>query len=268
MIHRFLRALPAALLALCTIVFSSGLAMSEEIARSYTNSIGMEFVLIPAGTFMMGADKNVEDGNEDEFPRHQVSISNLFYLGVYEVTQRQWKALMDSNHSNFEGNDNPVEMVSWNEAQEFIRRLNQKEGHSRYRLPTDAEWEYSARAGSTSAYYFGNDKSQLGNYAWYQGNSGDTTHPVGQKLPNAWGLYDMHGNVLELTEDWASVDYYANSHSVDPTGPPSGTRRLSRGCSWNYNTPECRSANHFSDLPADRRNYIGFRLVLTLEGSE
>jgi formylglycine-generating enzyme required for sulfatase activity len=175
------------------LILMPGISFAAE--KTYTNSIGMEFVLIPSGSFMMGADKNFEDASDDETPRHRVTISQPFYLGKYEVTQGEWAEVMGSNLSRFKGRSNPVENVSWDDAIEFIRRLNQKEGHCRYRLPAEAEWEYAARAGSASTYSFGDDAGQLGRYAWYGGNSGDSTHPVGQKEPNAWGLYDIHGNV-------------------------------------------------------------------------
>jgi formylglycine-generating enzyme required for sulfatase activity len=166
-----------------------------------TNIIGMEFVLIPAGSFTMGDDG--ESADDDEKPRHRVTISQPFYLGKYEVTQMQWAVVMGNNPSRFKELSNPVENVSWNDVQEFIRRLNQMLlGARKYRLPTEAEWEYAARAGTTSAYSFGDDAGNLYRYAWYKGNSEDKTHPVGQRDPNAWGLHDMHGNVWEWVEDW------------------------------------------------------------------
>jgi formylglycine-generating enzyme required for sulfatase activity len=265
---RTFRTITIVILVLTSLVFSSGLARAEELIRTYTNSIGMKFVLISSGSFMMGADKNIEEAGDDEQPRHQVTISNFFYLGVYEVTQRQWQAVMGNNPSKFKGNDSPVEEVSWGDIQVFIRRLNKKEGHSRYRLPTEAEWEYAARAGSTSAYFFGDDESQLGDHAWYGANSGETTHPVGQKRPNAWGLYDMIGNVWEWVGDWYGEAYYANSPSADPTGPLSGTKRINRGCGWAHDASSCRSAIRFDDWPDARREHDGFRLVLPFEGSK
>jgi formylglycine-generating enzyme required for sulfatase activity len=255
-----------AFLVLSTLVFSTVLAMAEELSSTYTNSIGMKFVLIPAGTFMMGADRNYEGANNDEQPLHQVTISKAFYLGVYEVTQGQWEAVMDNNPSEFKGTDNPVERVTWEEAQAFITRLNQKEGHSRYRLPTEAEWEYAARAGSTSTYYFGDDFSQFGAHAWYHANSDETTHPVGQKRPNAWGLYDMIGNVWEWTGDWYGQSYYANSPSVDPTGPSSGPVRVLRGCGWSLIAGRCRSARRAMSDPNNRVGTFGFRVAISLGG--
>src|SRR4029434_679147 len=156
------------------------------------NSLGMPFVLVPAGEFLMGS----ADGADDERPVHTVRISQPFYLGQYAVTQAQLQAVMESNPSQFTGDPNrPVEQVSWEDVQEFIRRLHAREGGAAYRLPTEAEWEYAARAGSTTAYCFGDDPRQLREYAWYSENSGGQTHPVGQLKPSAWGLYDMHGNV-------------------------------------------------------------------------
>jgi formylglycine-generating enzyme required for sulfatase activity len=224
----------------------------------------MEFVMIPAGTFMMGADKNNENASEEELPRHQVTISKPFFLGVHEVTQRQWEQVMGNNPSKFKGKDNPVDTVSWEDAQDFIRRLNQKEGHSLYRLPTEAEWEYATRAGSTSTYFFGNDESQLEDYAWYNEISGRTTKPVGQKRPNPWGLYDMIGNVQEWTGDWYDKSYYANSPSSDPTGPISGPFRVSRDCNYRHSARDCRSAFRAGYWPDIRSLSLGFRLALSL----
>jgi formylglycine-generating enzyme required for sulfatase activity len=267
MLSRIFRTFSIALLALSTLVFSSNLATAEELSNTYTNSIGMKFVLIPAGIFMMGADKDFEEADDWELPRHQVTISKPFYLGVYEVTQEQWTAVMGNNPSKFKGEDNPVETVSWEDAQDFIKRLNQKEGHSRYRLPTEAEWEYAARAGSTSTYYFGDDESQLGDHAWYWDNSGSTTHPVGQKRPNAWGLYDMIGNVWEWNQDRYGETYYANSPSSDPTGPSSGPYRIFRGCGWITDVGYCRSDSRGGDEPARRIEIRGFRLAFSPEGT-
>jgi formylglycine-generating enzyme required for sulfatase activity len=260
--------LPIVLLALSALVFSSGLATADELANTYTNSIGMKFVLIPAGTFMMGADEDFAEAEDYERPRHQVTISKPFYLGVYEVTQQQWKDVMGNNPSKFKGEDNPVETVSWEDAQDFIKRLNQKEGHSLYRLPTEAEGEYAARAGSTSPYFFGDDESQLGDYAWYEDNSGNEAHPVGQKRANAWGLYDILGNVYEWAGDRWGDTYYANSPSSDPTGPLSGNERVVLGCGWDSDAVSCRSADRGMNGPAARDGRLGFRLALSLAGSK
>jgi formylglycine-generating enzyme required for sulfatase activity len=218
----------------------------------------MEFVLIQAGTFQMGSN----DGDSDERPVHEVRISKAFYLGKHEVTQGQWQAVMGNNPSNFKGDANrPVENVSWDDVQEFIRKLNAKEGGSTYRLPTEAEWEYAARAGTTMAYSFGNDAEQLGKYAWYGANAGGTTHPVGQRESNARGLYDMHGNVWEWVQDWYGQDYYARSTAVDPTGPSSGSRRVFRGGGWFNVAGFCRSAFRSCNAPGFRYGFLGLRLL-------
>ena len=224
---------------------------------------GMEFVLIPAGEFIMGSEYGGE--NNDEQPAHRVRISRPFYLGTYEVTQGQWEAVMRNNPSGAASNPNlPVENVSYEDVQKFIQKLNAQEGGTRYRLPTEAEWEYANRAGSTTAYSFGDDPDQLGAYAWYGKNSDSKTHPVGQRKPNAWGLYDMYGNVYEWVQDWYAWDYYQQSFSQDPQGPESGSARLIRGCSWNADSAEhCRSADRGFGSPGLRYNALGFRLLRT-----
>jgi formylglycine-generating enzyme required for sulfatase activity len=233
---------------------------SPPTGKTWRNSIGMDFVLIPAGTFLMGSN----DGSNDEKPVHEVRLSKSFYLGKYEVTQGQWQAIMGTNPSNFKGDANlPVENVSWNEMQEFIRKLNAKEGDTKYRLPTEAEWEYAARAGTTTAYSFGNDERQLGEYAWYSPNSGNKTHPVGQKKPNAWGLYDMHGNVWEWVQDWYGP--YTAGSAVDPAGPASGSFRVHRGGGWTLVAWFCRPAYRNNGAPGGRGSHLGFRLLRTAE---
>jgi formylglycine-generating enzyme required for sulfatase activity len=224
--------------------------------RTLRNSINMELVLIQAGTFQMGSNA----GDDEEKPVHTIRLSRPFYLGKYEVTQAQWEAVMGNNPSKFKGDLNrPVENVSWDDVQEFIRRLNAKEDGARYRLPTEAEWEYAARAGSTTAYSFGGSASQLGQSAWYGDNAGTTTHPVGQLQPNAWGLYDMHGNVWEWVQDWRGS--YASDTVTDPTGPHSGSSRVYRGGSWFSSARLCRSASRSHDAPGSRASYLGFRLL-------
>jgi formylglycine-generating enzyme required for sulfatase activity len=244
--------------------------------QTYTNGIGMEFVLIPAGSFLMGSAEEVleplKENRSDaakkfldaEMPQHSVTISKPFYLGKYEVTQAQWVAVLGDNPSKFAGKDHPVEQVSWEDAQNFIRRLNQKTGTDKYRLPTEAEWEYAARASTATPYF--NDEAQLAQYAWYgeKHNTG-TTHPVGQKKPNAWGLYDMYGNVWEWVQDWYSEDYYASSLPVDPRGPESGSGRVNRGGGWNTFALYFRSAYRYFDSPGSRDHALGFRLALSLE---
>jgi formylglycine-generating enzyme required for sulfatase activity len=241
---------------------SNGAPAAQAAETTYTNCIGMEFILIQSGSFTMGADKNFEDADKIETPQHRVSISKPFYLGKYEVTQGQWTAVMGNNPSRFKGRSNPVEQVSWNDVQEFINRLNKQEGHDRYRLPTEAEWEYAARAGTTGVYSFGNDAGSLGRYAWYGDTSGKKTHPVGQKEANPWGLYDMHGNVWEWVQDWG--ENYSSSSVTDPTGASSGPYRMARGGCWLDFAWSCRSANRGGDAPDLRDNRAGFRLALSL----
>jgi formylglycine-generating enzyme required for sulfatase activity len=168
------------------------------------NSVDIEFVWIPPGKFEMGSS----EGDEAERPVHTVQIRQGFLLGKYQVTQAQWEQVMGDNPSHFKGAEHPVDSVSWNDAQKFIQKLNTLEGRNAYRLPSEAEWEYAARAESTAAYCFGDDVKQLRDYAWYDENSENKTHPVGQLKPNARGVYDMHGNVWEWVQDWYAVDYY------------------------------------------------------------
>ena len=186
--------LTGVLLLVGFLITAGTLAAQTIPEKTLTNSMGMEFVLIPSGTFKMGSDT----GDADERPVHQVTISKAFYMGKYEVTQGQWQAIMANNPSASPGDANrPVDQVAWNDVQTFLSKLNAMEGGQQYRLPTEAEWEYAARAGSTTIFSFGNDPKQLGEYAWYRGNAQRHPHPVGQKRPNAWGLYDMLGNVWE-----------------------------------------------------------------------
>jgi len=218
----------------------------------------MTFVRIPTGEFRMGST----DGRDNEQPVHTVHISQPFYLGMHAVTQGQWEAVMGNNPSHFTGDLNrPVERVSWEDAQAFIGRLNTREGHTQYRLPTEAEWEYAARAGSTTAYCFGDDSRRLGEYAWYDENAGGQTHPVGALQPNAWGLYDMHGNVWEWVQDWYGE--YAAEAVTDPQGPAAGASRVIRGGGWNYDARYCRSAFRRRRAPGVRSDYLGFRLLRT-----
>ncbi|MDL2268479.1 formylglycine-generating enzyme family protein [Desulfosarcina sp. OttesenSCG-928-A07] len=226
--------------------------------KTHTNAIGMEFVLIPAGTSVRLAGQEIF--GKDEV--YQVTITKPFYLGKYAVTQEQWYAVMGENPSKFKGRTHPVEQVSWNDTQDFIKKLNQKESSNQYRLPTEAEWEHAARAGSQTAYCFGDDESQLKDYAWYRANSEEQAHPVGQKKPNAWGLYDMHGNVWEWCQDWYEV--FPLQDVIDPQGPDSGARRVSRGGGWGYSARNCRSAHRRNyDSPGFRFNDLGFRLAFS-----
>ena len=261
----------------------SGTAHSQETMPGsiYKNSIGMEFVAIPAGIFLMGSPDADREAQPFEKPQHSVTISQPFYIGKFEVTQQQWEAVMGANpytrdrsnpYYNLPGMaeritkpDHPA-TVSWNDAQEFIVRLNEREGGNRYRLPTEAEWEYAARAGTTTAYSFGDDRADLDRHAWVGGdfNSGGT-HPVGQKAPNPWGLYDVHGNAWEWVQDWFDPNYYASSAATDPTGPQQGTQRVVRGGSWHTTATSWRTAFRRDYEPDYRGISIGFRLVRTGE---
>jgi formylglycine-generating enzyme required for sulfatase activity len=215
---------------------------------------GNKFVRISAGEFMMGST----NGDEDEKPAHRVRISQGFEMGKYKVTQAQWEAVMGKNPSHFKGPDLPVETVSWDDAQAFIKQLNERDSKYQYRLPTEAEWEYAARARSTGDY-----AGDLEAMAWYGNNSENKTHPVGQKQPNAWGLYDMHGNVWEWVQDWYGGGYYAQSPGTDPRGPTSGSYRVNRGGGWGGTARYCRSADRHGNALGNRNGTLGFRLVST-----
>jgi formylglycine-generating enzyme required for sulfatase activity len=255
----------------------------EELAKP-DNRIGMKFTQIPVGEFYMGSEEN-----DNEKPVHKVKIKSPFYLGTYPVTQAEWNAVMGDNNkpSHFKGDDLPVEQVSWDDVQEFIKKLNEKEGTDRYRLPSEAEWEYACRAGTTTRYSFGDDESKLGDYAWYDDNSGSRspkkgdyfgydeddwsenrwkgkTHSVGQKKPNPWGLYDMHGNVWEWVQDeWhSSYDRAPTDGSAWESGD--GAFRVFRGGGWFGGAGDCRSAFRDHHDPRARVFVLGFRLLWEL----
>ena len=230
------------------------------------NGITMEFVLIPAGEFDMGSPSTERDRDNDEGPVHRIKISRPFYMGKYEVTQQQYYVVAKSKPSKFKQEGRPVENVSWDQAERFCRKLSKIKGGS-YRLPTEAEWEYACRAGSQDRFYFGDDLtySQIEQYAWYSENSDSATHLVGEKKPNSFGLYDMHGNVWEWCGDWYAADYYRHSITVDPHGPYNGKSRVFRGGGWFHRARYCRSASRSSCEPVYIRNYVGFRIVLEVE---
>lgn len=227
-------------------------------------STGMEFILIPAGEFNMGSPSEEKGRFDSESPVHKVTINTSFYLGKSAVTQKQWKIVMDNNPSHFKGENRPVEMVSWKDAQEFITKLNEKEGNDKYRLPSEAEWEYACRAGTQTRYFFGDDESKLNEYAWYAGNSGGETHSIGQKKPNSWGFYDMHGNVWE----WVQDEWHENYNGAPSDGitweEGSTLDRVSRGGSWYCNTEFCRSASRFRREAESSLGNLGFRLLREL----
>jgi formylglycine-generating enzyme required for sulfatase activity len=219
------------------------------------NSIGMQLKFLSGGTFTMG-----EGG-----AAHEVTLSQPFYMGVHEVTQSQYEQVMGSNPSHFTGRSNPVESVSWDDAVKFFRRLSalpEEQAAGRvYRLPTEAEWEYACRAGTDTEYSFGDNASGFSTYAWFTDNSNRTSHPVGKKRANAWGLYDMHGNVWEWCADW--YGNYRRGAVTDPRGPRSGSGRVYRGGCWNDGAGNCRSASRYADTPDRRGNGLSFRLVLS-----
>jgi formylglycine-generating enzyme required for sulfatase activity len=227
-----------------------------------SNSIGMKFALIPPGEFVMGSPTN-EPGREGNEASHKVTLTRSFELAVYEVTQEQYQQIMGNNPSRFKGPTNPVEMVSWNDAVEFCSRLSALPGEKAagyvYRLPTEAEWEYACRAGTTTKFSFGDKDARLDDYAWYDINSNRTSHPIGQKRPNPWGLYDIHGNVWEWCQDWYGD--YPDDAVTDPTGARSGTKRVYRGGCWGYLSVGCRSALRTMNTPDYRLSDHGFRVL-------
>lgn len=232
---------------------------AAALPKTWTNDLEMTFVLIPPGSFAMGS----ESGDADEQPVRSMTITQPFYIGQFEVTQAQWFSVMESDVSEFSDDpQRPVENVSWEDAQAFIAKLNATEPGATYRLPTEAEWEYAARAGSTTAYAFGDDVAQLDAYAWYVVNAGDTTRPIGEKQPNAWGVHAMHGGVWEWVQDrYGPYPSEANAESV---GPPPGIRRVLRGGSWLSPAEDCRAASRSHAHPAFRGAHVGFRLVRTI----
>ena len=240
---------------------------AETTSNEFTNSIGMKLVLIKAGTFMMGSPASEADREDDE-AQHRVTLTKDNYLGTTEVTQGQWAAVMGTTPwrgKGFvkEGSNYAATYVSWDDAVEFCKKLSSLDGKS-YRLPTEAEWEYACRGGTTTAYSFGVDASQLSRYAFFDENAWDQdekyAHQVGQKLANPFGLYDMHGNVFEWCSDWKG-DYPSGS-VTDPRGPSGGSNRVYRGGSWNYNARYCRSANRYNNSPGNRINCLGFRVAV------
>jgi len=268
-------------LALTTGLMATAGVMQREAAPQDGEPYGLRalldgsgFVRIPAGEFIMGSKR----GGDDERPERRVRISRGFEMGKFEVTQAQWEAVMtlkpkahatpgraagaqgeaatEGNPSHFRGPTQPVETVSWDQAQEFLRALNARDSGHLYRLPTEAEWEYACRAGSA-----GEEAEGLDAVAWYQANSRGQTRPVGQKRPNAWGLYDMQGNVWEWVEDWYGHDYYQHGPAADPRGPASGAYRVYRGGSWYSAEKDCRPAFRGFDTPSHHYYSLGFRLA-------
>ncbi|MCY2927631.1 MAG: formylglycine-generating enzyme family protein, partial [Planctomycetota bacterium] len=236
---------------------AAGLEIPKYIVLDAGKDVALPLVLVPAGKFMMGNPMNEKNRGYEEGPPHEVAIDNPFYLGVCEVTQAQYEAVMGANPSRVRGARNPVETVSWNDAVEFCKKLSAKTGKT-VRLPTEAQWEYACRAGSKTRFAFGDKEAALGEYAWYLANSAQTTHPVGLKKPNAWGLYDMYGNVWEWCSDW----YYPNVVNRDPKGDGSGTERAFRGGTQGHPPVVCRSTARGGATPDVRDPGFGFRVAV------
>ncbi len=236
----------------------------KELTVDIGKGIELEMVLIPAGEFMMGAPDSEKGAFENEKPRHRVRITKRFYLGKYLVTQEQWECLMGNNPSAFQGPKKPVEQIVWKDCQHFLEKLNAKFGAHRgkFVLPSEAQWEYSCRAGGSTRFYFGDDEKKLGDYAWYDANSDNSTHPVGEKRPNAWGLYDMAGNVRELCEDWFGGEYYKRSPLDDPTGPTTGSYHVYRGGCWQSPAAGCSSATREIGGREEVNYMLGVRVAL------
>jgi formylglycine-generating enzyme required for sulfatase activity len=249
---------------------AKALGVPKETDLNLGNKVTMKLVLIPSGKFMMGSPKDEKGRKDDEGPQHEVTISKPFYMGIYPVTQEQYQQVMGKNPSDFEGASDPVEQVSWNDAVAFCKTLTKKTGKV-VLLPTEAQWEWACRAGTTTPFNTGNTIST--DEANYDGNSvyGDgkkggyhaRTIPVGSFKPNAFGLYDMHGNVWQWCSDWYDKDYYsANRNGRDSQGPKEGLCRVLRGGGW-YNPPVyCRSASRDWTVPAEHNSLIGFRVAV------
>lgn len=232
---------------------------ARRVSVPLGNGITLELTLVRPGTFVMGSNRS-----ESEKPPHAVTITQPFYLGTYEVTQEQWEKVMGSNPSYFPGAKNPVDQVTWEECQLFVQKLNEKKTvNLQFRLPTEAEWEYACRAGSTNDWCFGNSEAMLGEYAWYIGNEKGSSQPVGQKKPNAWGFYDMHGNVWEWCQD-AYHPSYENAPTDGSAWLDGGlTNRVLRGGSWYSTAYAVRSANRGRAAPTFRGVVYGLRVAAT-----
>ena len=234
---------------------SSTTSLSAELNKLINN-----MVYVSSGTFTMGAtSEQGSDAESDGKPTHSVTLSS-YYICKYEVTQALWRAVMGSNPSNFKGDNLPVELVSWDDCQTFINRLNSYTGRN-FRLPTEAEWEFAARGGNYSRHYKYSGSNYIGDVAWYTDNSGNRTHPVGTKQANELGLYDMSGNVWEWCSDWFGS--YSSYSQNDPNGPNSGSCRVRRGGCWGDNARYCRSSYRSSNAPGVRGGNLGLRLVLS-----
>ena len=273
------RPLPRPLPTLCALAL--GLLASAALAQPQpapANALGMQFVRVPTGSFWMGSADDDRAAHDVEKPRHRVTLSRAFDIATHEVTQAQWQAVMGEGAYTLKPRSNPFyelpgmaaritrpdhpAAVSWEDAQRFIARLNAREPGARYRLPTEAEWEYAARAGTDTAYSFGDSDAGLSAHAWHgEDFASGGTHPVGQKKPNPWGLYDVHGNVWEWVQDWYAPRHASNQPATDPQGPASGSQRVVKGGSWHSTATSWRTAYRKGYAPDYRGISIGFRLV-------
>jgi len=237
----------------------------ERFTIKLPGDLPLTFAWCPPGTFTMGSDR--DDANSDEKPAHTVTLTKGFFIGIYPVTQAQWKAaLMGSEPSNFPGADRPVEQVLWEESRKFCRQMTrQLKGRAEVRLPTQAQWEYACRVGTSSEFNTGDGEESLLKSGWFESNSGKETHPVGQLAPNAWGIYDMHGNIWEWCLDWYAE--YTPEEKTDPVGPETGSDRVFRGGGWGDPAKFCRSTYRSWFDPAVRYDALGFRIVMVLPDS-
>ena len=258
----------AGLLAACLLVWATPAPRAGDAAE---NAIGIQLVRVPAGQFQIGSPPDEKGRHYDEEQR-AVQVTKAFYMAATEVTQAQWQALMGFNPARQQGDDLPVCRVSWKQAVAFCEKLSRSEGErlgkrAVYRLPTEAEWEYACRAGEKGAYSGG----ALDDVAWHLDNSGEAPHPVARKKPNAWGLYDMHGNAMEWCTDWYSPSR-PEGPATDPQGPSesavSPRARVARGGSWRHFPRACRAAARASAPPTYQYDYLGFRVLLELEAQD
>ena len=242
----------------------------KHLTLDFGKGVTMKLALIPAGKFLMGSPASEPGRENDEGPQHEVTITKAFYMGIYGVTQAQWRAVMDTEPWTGKPDARPdptnaASYISWDDASEFCRRLSKKTGR-KVSLPTEAQREYACRAGSKTAYSFGDDAAKLGDHAWYRDNADKIgekyAHPAGQKTPNAWGLYDMHGNVYEWCRDTYTKDFYANSKSVDPENTTKADVRVIRGGSWRWLAQHCRAANRVRNRHSFPHYDYGLRVVV------
>jgi len=251
-----------AALSLICLTTGCGSSSSDPVElESVTNSIGMKFLVVPSGTFTMGSRR----GDQHELPEHEVTLTQAYGLGVHEVSEQQYTEVMGKNPALTSPNS-AINSLNWAQADEFCRRLSdlpaEKSAGRVYRLPTEAEWEHACRAGTVTAYSFGDDPTMFGQYGWYTRNGLQKVHPGGEKLPNPWGFYDMHGNAWEWCQNWHYE--YSDAPATDPTGPPKGVTRVLRGGAWFHREPDCRSSVRFTEDPNSPKKYTGgFRVAYT-----